>query len=717
MVLACSLVVLALGACVPLHQITIREDGTFDPPTLEINEGDAVFWVREDANGNPVFFTTTDAIARIGQPAADETKDQICGAVAGGSSEPVTGLRGADFSGPKRQGLSGIHVLGPQGHGFIETTTSDLNADCNAALNPEGDADVRYGTVVSVTNSFAGTRDLLCLKEVRIRRQWVPAADETQGHISQVVPSTWDNPDIAGVVLRVRWKDFQYHDGTSVVTVWDDIDREFREAIKRGKMISINFHAGVDTPDFIFNDFVSPVTGSTPPESNVEPVFLRDFGSEDVTPAGCGSSLKLGSPTDPNYVEKIKGLYAALAEHVRADARFFQALGYVKVSGLNLFTGEARLPRRCLDPDEGTERACVCNTQIWAGADVTQTLTYPYTPTGLYTFYNDVENQILTSFLGEKSLHYMLIQDGFPRVKDGDNYFRDREHKGDDRVAGTADDWGPDGMDGNEDDGFVGSGFPGPFGQTEKVLEYGRLGRFAQPGYPEPLPDDLATGKLFVAQHSGLSLHPRDIDSNAPFCPQTESPPDVYHREFLDANGKIYHDVWPHGVPSELGEVGSGCPNQWAAEQGYLGQLIGFQTSNEINDQHEVDSALWNMMSASNAAYFEIYEVATWVIARENGTGPGAVVLDEGGYFPRQGREYQKNLYQWGQQLHERRRKLASLEPTNVHMADPFPPVYLHSFSEPLEPNEVRDLYFIDPGTCMASDSEQPYGHIRVVGQ
>jgi hypothetical protein len=37
----------------------------------------------------------------------------------------------------------------------------------------------------------------------------VPAGDATQGAISQVVPSVWDNPDIDGVVLRVLWKDFQ----------------------------------------------------------------------------------------------------------------------------------------------------------------------------------------------------------------------------------------------------------------------------------------------------------------------------------------------------------------------------------------------------------------------------------------------------------------------------------------------------------------------------
>src|SRR5262249_55469910 len=151
-----------------------------------------------------------------------------------------------------------------------------------------------------------------------------------------------------------------------------------------------------------------------PAESNVAPVLVKDYGSDDSgVPANCGAELKLGSPADPNYIAKIQGLYETLAAHFKADERFFQVLGYVKVTGLNLTTGEARLPKRCLDPDaSGVTDACWCNTQRWASA------THGYTPAALYTFYNDVENTILTAFGGEKTLHYMLIQDGFPRVLD-----------------------------------------------------------------------------------------------------------------------------------------------------------------------------------------------------------------------------------------------------------------------------------------------------------
>ena len=45
-VMAYALMMLALGACVPTHRITLHDDGTFDPPTLAINEGDVVYWAR-----------------------------------------------------------------------------------------------------------------------------------------------------------------------------------------------------------------------------------------------------------------------------------------------------------------------------------------------------------------------------------------------------------------------------------------------------------------------------------------------------------------------------------------------------------------------------------------------------------------------------------------------------------------------------------------------
>jgi hypothetical protein len=440
-----------------------------------------------------------------------------------------------------------------------------------------------------------------------------------------------------------------------------------------------------------------PVSSVISDTGGITVTYLQDFGSDDITSHNCGTKFKIGSPTDPNYVAKIKGLYSAVADHVKADARFFQSLGYVEVTGLNLFTGEARLPKRCLP-------GCPCNTEIWANA------THRYTPAGLYTYYNDIENHIFSEFMGEKSLHYMLIQAGFPQVNDEHCYL-------------TMDEMGE--PLGTICPGSIVHPTVGGTEQTENVLEYARFGRFVQPGDPTLLPDDLATGKLFVAQHSGLSLHPKD--KGGEICPQTA----LHGQELTDANGKKYYDVYDvyTGVYTDsdrLGGVNTSCPNKWAVNEGYLGQLIGFQTTHEVDTPNEVDSSLWNMMSASNAAYYEIYERAAWVIAKQKGTVPNADVLYYGydetpddtiGFFPDQGAEYQKNLNQWGQQLHQRRERLASLNSTYLHMADPFPAAHSHRFSEPLDPGEVRDFYYIDPGRCMLSQSPQPFGHIRVIGR
>jgi hypothetical protein len=688
------------GALAATHTITVNADGTFTPQTLHIDEGDTVEWV-----GNGFSFTHTDAIARIGLPGPTHTHDQICGVTAGGPSDWV--WPGLDFYGPKRKGISGIHAMGPQGYGFIETTTSDPAGDCNSTLNPGALPDVSYYT--SRSETVSGTTHLLCKKTVLdATGHWVPAAEGAQGGLAQVLQSTWDNPDIDGVELRMLWKDFQYDDGVSIVTDWTAIDREFREAIKRGKMISINIHAGEDTPVWIFNDYDrDPVTAGLqqPAESNVVPIHLRDYGSDEtVVPSGCGTPMTLGSPADPNYVAKIQGLYETLAAHFKADERFFQVLGYVKVSGLNLFTGEARLPKRCLDPDaSGTANSCVCNTKRWA------TTTYGYTPDALYAFYNNVENTILSAFNSEKSLHYMLIQDGFPRVLDASNYFRDPGHDGNDGIAGTADDLGPDGVDGTADDGYVGIGFPGAFTQTEQVLKYARKGRFAQPGDPATLADDTATGKLFLAQHSGLQMHPRDQGGSD--CPQT-----AFHTLLTDASGKNYYSLYGGGVPP-LGGVGTGCPNKWAAEEGYRGQLIGFQTTNDIDEPNEVDSTLWAMTSASNAAYYEIYEDAAWVIAQRRGTGPTAAVLDTTGYFPLQGAAWQKNLNQWGQQLHARRALIAAAAGAAYpHLADPFPASHSFTFNYPIPAGGVNNFWYINIGRCATSASAMPYGYIQVLG-
>jgi hypothetical protein len=526
-------------------------------------------------------------------------------------------------------------------------------------------------------------RHLLCSKRVFVDGEWVAASEGNQGRILQVTDSVWSNPDIDGVLLRVRWSDFQYDDNGTLVTNWTDIDREVRKAIARGKLVSINIHAGEDTPAWIFTDYDrDPNTAGLQQlaESNVAPILLRDYPSDPDVPSTCGSAFKLGSPADGNYLAKIEGLYQTIAAHFKQDARFFQALGYVKVGGLNLTTGEARLPKRCLDPDAApTPGTCLCNTEIWAR--------HGYTPSGLHIYYNEVENQILTSFFGQKSTQYMLIQDGFPRVLDANNFFRDPGHR----------------------DGSEGAGYPGPFAQTVTNLEYGRKGRFLQPGDPAPLADDTNTGKLFASQHSGLQRLPRDQGVPGD-CAQI-----VEHVLAVDGAGKQYFEHSSiAGVPAIISDL-HGCPNEWAAREGYRDQLIGFQTTNDIIEPADVDSTLWNMTANSNSAYYEIYEDAAWRIGKRLGTGSSAAVLDTSGHYPSMGAAFQKNLHRWGQQLHSRRKVIAVQLAAFSNAADPFPADYSHTFDAPLPVGQTATYYFINPGRCSSAPVlNQAYGRIVV---
>ena len=155
------------------------------------------------------------------------------------------------------------------------------------------------------------------------------------------------------------------------------------------------------------------------------PLIFKDRGSEPTPPPNsCGFDFTLGSPMDPVYRDRHIAMLDALAEHVASDSRWFQALAHVKVSGANLLSSEARLPKRCYDGDgdgvldvvikSNGRDPCLCNTKIWADAG--------YTPDGLYAYYRTVENTIYNAFHQRKSLGYQLIQDGFPRVESPTNF-------------------------------------------------------------------------------------------------------------------------------------------------------------------------------------------------------------------------------------------------------------------------------------------------------
>jgi len=90
--------------------------------------------------------------------------------------------------------------------------------------------------------------------------------------------------------------------------------------------------------------------------------------------------------------------------------------------------------------------------------------------------------------------------------------------------------------------------------------------------------------------------------------------------------------------PSSARYVGSGCPNRWVLEQATLGQVTGFQTTNDLLEKSDVDSALQNAWDNSDSIYVELYERKVQQ-------------ADAGGVLPSG-----LTLGQWTERFHERRR-------------------------------------------------------------
>src|SRR5262249_29296882 len=98
--------------------IVVKDDGTFDPPSLTINEGETVQWVGEHGALAP-----TDNITRIAVVPYTWTKEQICAAVTPPARACGPRWREFIFPGPKGRGLWGIYGRTRKGRGYIETAT------------------------------------------------------------------------------------------------------------------------------------------------------------------------------------------------------------------------------------------------------------------------------------------------------------------------------------------------------------------------------------------------------------------------------------------------------------------------------------------------------------------------------------------------------------------------------------------------------------------
>jgi hypothetical protein len=634
-----------------LVRIAVNSDGTFTPNPVNIRVGQTIQWEG---------LSRTDSIVQIGDPTHFSTSD-VCGIADNDLDHAFAATDLNEFTGPSRKAVSGIFVLGPNEGGFVQRLATE-SCKCE-----EEDTPCDPLRVKSVED---GNYYKLCPR---------------QGAINQMLDTTWSNPDITGVILRLNWRDIQRDNNGVIEFFWDDLDREMNHAVESGKLFTLDVRAGQDgTPDWIFNTYPGPA-GPGP----VAPLTFKDWGSDSSPPANsCGYSLTIGSPVETAYRDLYTAMINELATHVASDSRWFQSLAHVKISGANFLSSEARLPKRCLDnPSDGVLDVitktnglldyCHCNSKIWADAG--------YTPDGLYEYYRVVGNTIYNAFFQRKSLGYQLIQDGFPKVESATNFEGDA----------LQDQFGnflllPRGVPANDPNGIM---------QTTTVLRQGRNGRFVD---PFGAVNDPAAGKLFVPQHNGLGRLPED--GLLPGCSQAMA----VDSATLQASFPI--------TPGTPGGHGPGCPNPWAVDQGTLhSQVMGFQTQNPspggVTSPADVESALWNLTINSNGVFIELYEQRVWEISHTLRTGPDAAVLDANRIeLNANPAPYSKNLFTWSEELHERRKQL--VDQTNPHLGDPFPASHQHTFSKVIVAPET--YYYINPVKCWLTTDPNRVGQITV---
>jgi hypothetical protein len=462
-----------------IHQVFVNSAGGFSPAALTIDSGDRVDFILSDPSDAIIPATVTPGTCHI--PKAIGAPD--------------------DFTGPRVFGPGGVWLRAPKDNGLsVSPYPSPSPSPCSDGSEP----------VATSPTAF------VC---------------ET-GARAEVLESSIADPAITGVLLTFYWADIQKapinkgNPNDDSMFDWTMIDREVDKAVRHGKLYKLNVMAGKSgTPDWIFDsEHRSSPTAPIVMRANgggVPRLYLRDAASNNNNDThcgpyldNCGSQMDLGSPTHPMFKVHYFAMLSRLARHLKQRADRYHALAFVQVSGANLFTGENRLPKRCI---EGCE---VCNTTAWAQAG--------YTDDGLYLFYEQQLDHIQTNF-SDKMMSYALIQSGFPRVgSNGDHLFWDP-------VTASCLESGPD--------------VPGGTEQTTEILDRSLISQ----------------GIYFGVQHNGLgptgSLNQWVIDRGGPSTVTgyqmnnddgVATPADVeaafYNLQALDANAswvEIYEErLW-----------------------------------------------------------------------------------------------------------------------------------------------------------------------------
>jgi hypothetical protein len=324
--------------------------------------------------------------------------------------------------------------------------------------------------------------------------------------------------------------------------------------VRHGKLYSLAIPAGKDSiPDWVYEPYVvGPLAEQRALLTSIPLIQFRD-GASELEDDTCGAAVPIASPTHPRYQQYYADLLTGLAAHLKTRADWFRALAYIKPAGANLFTDEARLPKRCktidVDPADGVAD-CVCNTQLWAENG--------YTPDGLYRFYRD-QTALISQLFPGKTMAYQLIQDGFPRVS----------YDGSDWLVG-------EGLSATTHSGAPLSTLPGAFEQTVEILNNGQADHTTR----------------FAIQHNGLKADPQNCATAG------LHPADLPWQDYSEVGS---------GCPNKW-VLREGAEGQVTGFQ--------TSNKKEVNSPDTVEATLENAMNNSDAVFVELYEERIWEIAQ-----------------------------------------------------------------------------------------------------
>lgn len=145
-------------------------------------------------------------------------------------------------------------------------------------------------------------------------------------HINKPVSeTTYKNPDLAGVFVRLGWSTLQPQENQFN---WSALDNEIAKAASQGKKISFGVAAGKFTPDWVYQKGVPALT------------FTGYRGN------GNDYTVTIPPPYDPLFLITWKNFISELSNHLKSNPANYELISQIKLTGINQDTLEIRLPKQ-----------------------------------------------------------------------------------------------------------------------------------------------------------------------------------------------------------------------------------------------------------------------------------------------------------------------------------------------------------------------------------